>query len=79
MITFFDLVQSDDFRNFVSNRIAKNVEEGYTLRGKLPRLYKYRPLSPYAVDDIMNGKLSFSAIGEFNDIFDAPLWLKTGD
>ena len=75
MITFFDLVQSDDFRNFVSNRIAKNVEEGYTLRGKLPRLYKYRPLSPYAVDDIMNGKLSFSAIGEFNDIFDGAMHL----
>ena len=75
MITFFDLVQRNDFRNFVSNRISNASEVGYAFPRELPRLYKYRSLSSYAVDDIINGKLSFSAIGEFNDIFDGAMHL----
>lgn len=73
MITFFDLIQKDDFRNFVEARIATHTDEAYNFPSSLPKLYKYRSLSSHAIDDIINGKITLTAIGEFNDIFDGAM------
>lgn len=73
MITFFDLIQTQEFRNYVENRIASSTEESYFFPNQFPRLYKYRALSSYAIDDIVNGSLTLSSIGEFNDIFDGAI------
>lgn len=73
MITFFDLIQKEDFRDYVSKRIASGSHEAYSFPKTLPLLYKYRSLSAYAVDDIVNNKLSLTAIGDFNDIYDGAI------
>lgn len=70
MITFFDLLQNDDFRGFVKNRIAANTEEPYSFPKVFPLLYRYRSLSSYSIDDIMKKQITLTSIGEFNDIFD---------
>ena len=70
MITFFDLVQKDDFRTFVSNRIKNVTQQPYSFPEVFPLLYRYRPLSSYAIDDIINNKITLTSIGEFNDVFD---------
>ncbi len=36
-------------------------------------------MSPYAIDDIINGKITLSSIGEFNDLFDGALHLYGSD
>ena len=73
MITFFDLIQKDDFRDYVSQRMASSSHEAYAFPRKVPLLYKYRSLSAYAIDDIVNNKITLTAIGEFNDIFDGAI------
>lgn len=73
MITFIDLLKNDDFRNYVSKRIAGVSKEQYTFSDSFPKLYRYRSLSTYSIDDIINGKITLSSIGEFNDIFDGAL------
>jgi len=73
MITFFDLIQKADFRSFVSKRIADNTQKTYSFPSVLPPLYRYRSLSTYAIDDILNSKITLTSIGEFNDIFDGAI------
>ena len=38
-----------------------------------PRLYKYRGLSKYAVDDIVNHTATATSIGSYNDLFDGAI------
>lgn len=73
MITFFDLVQKDDFRQFVSQRIGNSIGKQYSFPGVFPKLYKYSSLSQYIVDDIINERTTITSIGEFNDIFDGTI------
>lgn len=73
MITYFDLIKDDDFRSFVSKRIAEGSKKSYNFPPVFPLLYKYRSFSSFAVDDIVNNKISLSSIGEFNDIFDGAI------
>lgn len=73
MISFFDLVQKDDFRRFVEARIATHTDEAYCFPASLPKLYKYRSLSSHAIDDIINGKIMMTSIGDFNDVFDGAI------
>lgn len=72
-MTFLDLIQKDDFRNFVSKRIADSTQKTYSIPSVLPLLYKYRSLSTYAIDDVLNSKITLTSIGEFNDIFDGAI------
>lgn len=73
MITFFDLIKKDDFRDYVSKRISAASPEPYEFPKSFPKLYKYRSMSSYTIDDIVNCKMSLSAIGEFNDVFDGAM------
>ena len=73
MVTFFGLVQKENFRCFVSNRIAASTQESYAFPDVLPLLYRYRSLSSHAIDDIVNNKITLTAIGEFNDIYDGAI------
>lgn len=75
MITYFDLIQDSDFRDYVYNRFSKGSGIDYIIPTSFPILYRYRPLSNYAIDDIIKNTLSLSAIGEFNDIFDGAMHL----
>lgn len=70
VITFFDLLQQETFRNFVSNRLASASVVPYSFSPVLPKLYQYKPLSKYVVDDICSGYITATSIGEFNDLFD---------
>ena len=72
MITYYDLVMNMEFREFVCNRIKSYTEE-YSLDMPFPKLFKYRALSDYTIDDIINGKSTMSSIGEFNDAFDGSI------
>lgn len=74
MVTFFDLIQDVGFRAYVESRLAvgsKNPD--YSFQDVFPALYKYRPMSKYAVDDIVSGQMTATSIGEFNDLFDGAL------
>ena len=73
MITYFDLIEDDGFRSFVSKRIAEGSQESYSFPPVLPLLYRYRSFSSFAVDDIVKNKITLSSIGEFNDIFDGAI------
>lgn len=74
MITFFDLVQDNNFRTYVESRLAEGTKNPeYSFPTVLPALYRYRPMSKYAVDDILAGHLTASSIGEFNDLFDGAM------
>ena len=73
MITFLDLIKKEDFREFVSKRIAGVAGKSYSFPVSFPKLYRYRSLSSYAIDDIINNKITLSSIGEFNDIFDGAI------
>lgn len=70
MITFFELLQQTDYRDFVSNRLAYVSNAQYSFPKVLPKLYQYRPLSKYAVDAICSGQIIASSIGEFNDLYE---------
>ncbi len=73
VITFFDLVKDTEYRNFVSNRLAQTTETPYSFPSVLPKLYQYKPLSLYAINDICFRNVTASSIGEFNDLFDGAL------
>lgn len=69
-----DLIQQEDFRDFVSQRLAKATANlGYSFPSTFPKLYKYKQLSNYAVDDIINGQITLTSIGDFNDLFDGAM------
>lgn len=71
MIYFHDLLQNDGFRSFVQKRIASHPgNEGYAFPSSFPPLYRYRSLSEYAINDIVQDQFTLTSIGEFNDLFD---------
>ena len=71
MIYFHDLLQNDGFRSFVQKRIASRPgNEGYAFPSSFPPLYRYRSLSEYAINDIVQDQFTLTSIGEFNDLFD---------
>lgn len=37
----------------------------------MPYLYRYTGLSAYAVDDIVNNRITVTAVSDFNDMFDS--------
>lgn len=45
----------------------------YTFPVSFPLLSRYTKLSEYAIDDIINGQVTITNIGEFNDIFDGAI------
>lgn len=73
VITYFDLVQRDNYRDFVSKRLAQGSGVPYCFPNVLPKLYQYKPLTNYVVDDICSGQITASSIGEFNDLFDGAI------
>ena len=74
MTTYFDLVQDEEFRDFVEKRLSSGTNNTtYSFEKEKPKLYKYQPLSYYAVENIINGKLTATRIGEFNDLFDGAI------
>lgn len=73
-MTYFDIIQDATFRDYVKLRIAKDTNNAfYSFPTSIPKLYKYQPLSHYAIDNVIKGYLSASRIGEFNDLFDGAM------
>lgn len=68
--TFFDLLQQDEYRNLVAINLLLASNTAYSFPENLPKLYQYKPLSRYAIDDICSGQITATSIGEFNDLFD---------
>lgn len=74
MITFLDLVQQDEFRKFVSKKLAKETNKlQYSFPSSFPPLFKYCTFSKYAVDNVINGHATATSVGEFNDLFDGAI------
>ncbi|MDO4650489.1 MAG: hypothetical protein Q4B26_17765, partial [Eubacteriales bacterium] len=68
ILTYNDLITNQEFRNYVEHRLASRPEKKVYSFGVISRLYKYRALSEYAVEDIVNNQLTASNVSEFNDI-----------
>ncbi len=74
MTTFLDLIKDTDFLNYVEKRLnSKETDKSYSLTGVIPKLYRYRSFSRYAVDDIINCQNTATSIGDFNDLFDGAI------
>lgn len=74
MITFLDLLKDASFRSYAENRIASEINStDYMFPHEFPKLFRYRALSSYAIDDIINDRLTLTSIGEFNDLFDGAI------
>ncbi len=75
-LTFFDVVQQDDFRESVIKRLQSNAQgNNFIFPTVFPKLYKYRPLSEYAVADLKGQRMTATSIGCFNDLFDGAIHL----
>jgi hypothetical protein len=74
MISYFDLIQSDEFRKTLENRLKSNSKNNeYHFPKIFPLLYRYRAFSKYSVEDILNKKLTLTNISEYNDLFDSAI------
>ncbi|HEY0222647.1 MAG TPA: DUF2971 domain-containing protein [Lactovum miscens] len=74
MTSFLDLVQMPKFREYTMTRLSggsKNLYYGFS--STFPILFRYRSLSTYAIDDIINEQVTATSIGEFNDLFDGAI------
>jgi len=74
LVTYDLIVNDKAFRSFVYHRIAKEIgKPQYCFPSTFPLLYRYRSLSEYAVSDIINDRITLSAIGGFNDLYDGTI------
>lgn len=74
MLTFLDVVKKESFRESVLQRLRAGISDpAFTFPERFPRLYKYRGLSEYAVNDIINHSVTATSIGSFNDLFDGAI------
>lgn len=74
MKTWFDIIKEPVFRQFITKRLTDQDGVGqYMMPNVSPTLYRYRSLSEYSVDEVVNGTLTLSSISEFNDIFDGAI------
>ena len=66
-----DIIKESNFRRYVVQKIVRETNiQNYTFPTSFPLLSRYTKLSKYAIDDIINGQVTITNIGEFNDIFD---------
>ena len=73
-ITYLDLVKDNDFRRFVQERLrSESGNRSYCFPEEFPLLYKYKPITQYSIDDIVNNRITLSSVGDFNDIFDGAI------
>jgi hypothetical protein len=73
MTSFLDLVQMPEFREYTMKRLSGGSNLYYSFPSKFPILFRYRSLSTYAIDDIINEQVTATSIGEFNDLFDGAI------
>lgn len=72
MIYFTDLLQDDTFRKSAQDYLQqKSGNSAYHFEKSFPKLYHYRQLTDYLIDDIINKKMTLSSIYSFNDVFDS--------
>lgn len=80
MLTYFDIIHDADFRNFVEQRIAKGTNNPfYPFKTNIHKLYKYQSLSDRATENVINGFLYATRIGDFNDLFDGAIHIYGSD
>jgi hypothetical protein len=74
MTSFFDIVQIPEFREYTMKRLLSGSKSlYYGFPNKFPILFRYRSLSTYAIDDIINDQITATSIGDFNDLFDGAI------
>lgn len=72
MRTFFDNINDKQFRDYVEKRIrSSSRNSNYSFPSAFPILYQYRGLNEFVIRNILNGQLSVSSVGSFNDIYDS--------
>ena len=68
---YIDIIREESFREETVSFLRKGLGiESYAVPKAIPRLYKYRALSEYALEDILHNQFTATSIGEFNDVFD---------
>ena len=71
---YIDIIEEEQFRSETMAYLREsNGVESYSVPSPFPPLYKYRALSTYAVEDIMNHRFAATSIGSFNDVFDGAM------
>ena len=74
MITYFDLIKDESFRDYLLDLIRERTKDTtYRFFAYNPTLFRYRSFSKYAIEDIENQTITLSSIGEFNDIYDGTI------
>lgn len=74
MTTTFDIFNNLTFRQQVEQRLSTHIQDlNYMFSANFPTLYKYRSISKYSVDDVVNGKFTATTIGNFNDVYDGAI------
>ena len=73
---YIDIIKEDEFLKESSEFLGIALHSEYSVPDTLPLLYKYRRLSVHSVDDICAGRITATAIGEFNDIYDGAIQRK---
>ena len=69
-----DIIGEDRFREETLAYLKNGLNlQDLSVPNPLPNLYKYRNLSNYAVDDIINNRFTATSIGSFNDIYDGAI------
>lgn len=71
---YIDIIEEEQFRNETMAYLRKSHGlDSYSVPNPFPPLYKYRALSMYAVEDIINHRFAATSIGSFNDVFDGAM------
>ena len=71
---YIDIIQEVSFREETFSFLKKGLGiESYSVPDTIPRLYKYRALSKYALEDILQEQFTATSIEEFNDVFDGAI------
>lgn len=80
MKTFLDVVQETDFRKKAQKKLSLGTAHPfYSFKNTFPILYRYRALSEYTLNDIINQKITTSHVGNFNDIYDGAVQIYSTD
>ena len=56
--SYYDIVQKQDFRKYVEDRISVATGTGYRFPSTFPKLFRYRRLSDYSIGDITKNTIT---------------------
>lgn len=61
-------------RESVGDNLNRFSSNGYFVEQLIPNLFKYRDLTGYALDEILNNDATLTRIDQLNDVFEGMRW-----